>query len=205
MFRTLDAGYVGEAANSGLYERQLNTSFTPTGIFGMNEDALRPTGRNFTKFVNAGGKDDRQVYFIIPTIRLRDVSSFFEKLPLVKGMYGRLEFRFNLGSMVITQTAGAGAVINVKTSNADCQFPTGVCPFMLVPLSQKSPVEQTKLIAGIYIAKPAQSMAAFVGQAASNHSTFAADAHELQQVRLYYPQVELTTGKIACIFSSQYK
>ena len=184
--------YTIEQYNSGFLRRQQDTSFTPTGKFGMSEAVVKTSGKNYTKFTTTGVAGtrslDHQTYFITAEIRLKDISSFFDKLPLVKGLYGRLEFRFNLGSLILSQATGD----LFSTSNAQCQFPNDVCPFMVNPLSCTSPDTQTALIAGIYIAKPGQSIST---GALPNHSTWSGEAHEMQQVRLYYPQVELQPQK----------
>lgn len=182
--------YSAEPINTGLLQRQKDTSFgADKGFFGLDEAAIQRSGKNYCKFTNGATEaEDRITYFITATIRLRDISSFFDNLPLVKGMYGRLEIRMNLGSLKLTKTA---ATQNYLTANVDCQFPNEVCPFMVCPPSIGAHLSQTALVAGIYIAKPGQSIAG-----ATNHANFAqADNHELQQCRLYYPQVELQPAK----------
>ncbi len=109
-----------DLVNDGLMQRQLITSMNSNiakqgGL--ISEPQLAQSGRSYTKtFVSptAGTHaSDYQVYYFIATIKLSDISSFFEKLPLVKGLYGLLRVRLNLGTLAITRVDGTVPVVAV--------------------------------------------------------------------------------------------
>lgn len=191
---TRAGAYAREPINEGLAARMRDTSFntTPTNaIDGASfESVIRPTLKNYTKTIATAGVDvpnHRQLWFVTARIRLRDISDFWDKFPMTRGVTGRLTIQCNVGSLKVTQAAGP--VFSVV--NSDCQFSAGVCPFKINTAGLAGfPATRTAIIVGAYIARPGQSIAA-----TPNQSTFAADAHELQQCRLWYPVVEMSPSR----------
>ena len=193
-----------ETYNDGLLQRQLITNVSSAvprqGL--VSEQQIQQCGRPYTKKVDgATNAQDYQVHYFIATIRLADISSFFENMPLVKGLYGLLRVRLNLGTVGITrQLAVAGAVgppvvlatsIGMSCTQSQVNISSNVCPFMITAIPEIAvsvkpsgwTPEGTQLgfTVGMYIGK-------VVGiQSALNvppHATFTA-------CRLSYPIVEL--------------
>ena len=143
--------YAGEAYNSGLLSRQYRTAYDPTSTSvgavsqaNTDKNALRPY---FYYNQNSGAGSTFATYYVIATIRLKDLSSFFEKSPLTKGFYSRIDLTMNMGSFrtgitatssTPTALAAAGNPVYGTFSNIvftqaanDINFNNGTCPIML--------------------------------------------------------------------------
>ena len=181
-----------ERYNKGMFERQKRTSiasakFNPLTPAGTVENAMR----NTTAFLSATQARQHQVYYITATIRLSDVCSFFSKMGLTRGFYGRLTFNLNMGSCRIVKTA----LTSLNLNQGDTNFPYQTCPFMISPLRGASGALSantnfTEIVCGIYVQKVTASVNCVV-----NHSTLGVVDHKLGSCRIYAPQYEMKPEK----------
>jgi hypothetical protein len=111
-------GGVSTVANFGYYKRKQYCAFNPT--FALYNNFTNGTGyattllKNYFNFTagGAGGLPANQgclQWYILARIRLKDVSDFFDKLPLVKGAYLRFIINTNTSSNSITLAQVAAA------------------------------------------------------------------------------------------------
>jgi len=92
-----------DTLNSGLAARQKLTAFDPTAApwsTFMNASNANATGKDY--YFNSATDTGFKAWYVIATIRLKDVSDFFAKMPLVKG--ASLRFTVNLNTSVSTIT-----------------------------------------------------------------------------------------------------
>ena len=141
--------YGGEAYNAGLLTRQYRTSFDPTQSGGLTSSAI--TSQSLRPYFSYTSGNTYAVYYVIATIRLKDISNFFERSPLTKGFYSRIDLTLNTGSFRVSTNPGAlsatapvAATANLPGPNfapatsysfsmnaSDINFPNGTCPLML--------------------------------------------------------------------------
>lgn len=104
-----------EQSNDGLFERMQNTGYSndATGLFGNFTSLPNPndSAKSYyqTDSVAAAGR----VYFWVveATIRLRDLHSFFDQMPLVRGNNLRISINYNSCNTSI-EVAGAGGNVS---------------------------------------------------------------------------------------------
>jgi hypothetical protein len=114
-------GAKGAAFNAGFQERLRNVTDLSTGG-AANAGNLGGLGGNISKeqavaqrrshFADDAGTDDARVYtwHILARIRLRDLSDFFDRMPLVKSPFLQLTFGYNTSSQTITTAAGRATI-----------------------------------------------------------------------------------------------
>ena len=90
-------GTVNTIANYGFYKRMQFVSFNPTvAPYSSFADGTYNYGTTLAKnYVSI--TQTTITYYILARIRLKDVSDFFDKLPLVKGAYLRFIINYNAG------------------------------------------------------------------------------------------------------------
>ena len=134
-----------ELSNSGLYQRQRAWNFNVSGLTGPNGSAFTTmitqsnlqlvyrssvlTGTNVVGSAGARGLWQAQ---IVGQVFLRHLHSFFDKIPLVKGMFMKMTLNLNNSStqVSVVQSAGASAT-SMTQSLANSSFPLGgLCPIM---------------------------------------------------------------------------
>jgi hypothetical protein len=159
-------GYGGQAGynyNSAIFERQKDTSRD----LSADNDACTSI-ENLTNTLNycvraaPTNATSTVTYYIMATIPLKFVHDFFGKLPLVKGMYLRLNINTNINA-----TCTVGAAVDVYSSyNTTAQ--NNVFPFMLTQKGQ-----------GVAAATTAVTITSGIG------SVTGFEAHKIRQCRLY--------------------
>lgn len=209
--------YPENKLNKGFYERQLSTNVKVNDFRTLvtEQNGFINNSKSYTKKVDgATHATDSQVVYVNALIRLSDISSFFENLPLIQGGFITLDINLNLGSLRMRGNAAPGtgatfgAAINVELPQSYTQFSNKVCPFMLSPINNSTNMEttQTDLVCGIYIGKVGSSVSG--GNAVNQSQLTLIDAHTRQNCRILVPQVELqptlqedylTTNKIKTI------
>jgi hypothetical protein len=188
-----DYGLVmASSANDGYFNRQKNTS------------ALNPTSPNVAAFTNAGlagqvglnyfvnqpsGNVDSKVWFVLATIRLKDVCEFFDRLPLVKGAFLRLIINYNTGVHNLALTVAGGAV-------ADFSSTSNVITGGSSPLLVASPISGNGFgsIAAACITAAAGATATYNFQttmSVARDTTINVSHPTLQQTRLYVPVYQM--------------
>lgn len=184
---------VGDTFNDGLTKRQKRTSVSASKFVDLtSENTLRANMRNYTKYeagtAGAVNTNSYQVWYFVATIKLAHISSFFEKMPLTRGFYARLDLNMNMGSLRITSPANSSDMSLVQ---GNAQFPFQTCPFMITECKTGNgtfvtPDTTTTLTAGIYIAKVTASV-----NSTPNHSELRINDHPMGICRLYAPMVEM--------------
>lgn len=124
-----------DTANEGFFARQKNTT------------ALTPAAATLTPFTTAalsgqvglnyfqnqpGGILDSKVWFVLATIRLKDVADFFDRLPLVKGAFLRLIINYNTGLHNLSLTVGPGPAFDITDFSSTSNVITGGSTPLLV-------------------------------------------------------------------------
>ena len=135
-----------EVSNSGLYQRQRAWNFNSTGLSGPGGSALSNmitqqnlqlvyrssvlTGTNAVGATSIKGLWQAQ---IVGQVFLKHLHSFFDKIPLVKGMFMKMTLNLNNSSTQVSVVQSAGAAATSMTQSlANSSFPLGgVCPIML--------------------------------------------------------------------------
>ena len=188
---------VGEVYNQGLFRRQLNTSYNPiVGKYAGIQTVAQANNelRNYTTQVLGAAGTGYQAWFITATIRLKDISSFFEKAPLTKGFYTKLTLYMNLGSLVCLSTAANVMAVSGNSIN----FPNGTCPIMISEATQGSANATgalananaaNQIVVSCSIAKPQPVPGAGIA-----HSTLI-PSHTMASCRIYAPMVTLELSK----------
>ena len=125
-------GRSGFESNPGRLERMKNTSFDPVnatigsgGSAFVTKNVCTTTGKNH---VTMTGNTDI-TYYVIATIPLKIMHDIFRKLPLCKGIYGRLNISLNTQcSCAITLGGAGGTYTNYATTSLNGTFPLMVSP-----------------------------------------------------------------------------
>jgi len=127
------AAGIGYINNTGTSRKSQTTAFDIAAV-----DTLFPTvteassvnsGRSYYKN-DAGAEAARYYYWVVmATIRLRDITDFFDKMPLCKTTDVRLIITYNSSQVVINGTAAASPLLSVTSYQ---QLSGHTCPFMTV-------------------------------------------------------------------------
>lgn len=187
------SAYVGELFNRGAYERCKHINFNPAQYSDLKTlSNFQQEAKNYCGKAGAGANEC--FYWITTaTIRLKDISPFFENMPLVQGFYSKIRFNMNLGSFRMTKVA---ADFTTSASLSNMNFPYQTNPIMICsqqgsarPGGFNPGATATEVTVGIYIAKPGNS----VSGGGVNHSTLTGTipGHTIQACRIYTPLIEL--------------
>lgn len=103
--------------NEGFLARQQTTSFqfeAPSSDF-ITAQSGGSVGKDFYERI-----DDNHYWYVMATIRLKDLHDFFDKMPLVKGAYLRFIINVNTcqHTLSFTKANGPPATCNMSQSNA---------------------------------------------------------------------------------------
>lgn len=108
--------FPGSSANEGLYKRCLNpVDLTSTGNFYstmIDESKCNQQGLSYFKKAAA----NVYTYSIVATIRFKDLSDVFDKLPLVKGAFITMVLNYNSSTQTIT-SSGSGGTLTCSVPN----------------------------------------------------------------------------------------
>jgi hypothetical protein len=129
-------------ANFGFYKRQKMIQFNPAAapwsslISTTNTQQLL---KNYYVSYNNSGTTGYKVWYINAIIRLKDMSDFFQQIPLVKGAYLRFIINLNLATVAVTcatqATTGTDAPTQVpagiKFTQTTTTLTNGTCPLLL--------------------------------------------------------------------------
>lgn len=150
------ADFDGTSGNIGFAKRQLETTFT-NGQVGVS--TILGSGwagvssqfqKNYTiKSTGALNGYYQQSWNILGTWRLKDMSDFFEKLPLVRGAYIKMYINLNQSRSKITITKATGFI---TTTRSDLTvFGGQTNPLMIASAAPKNGMAdlQTSVVAGV--------------------------------------------------------
>jgi hypothetical protein len=117
------APYDGVSGNIGFAKRQMEITFNNgqigvTTLLGANWTSVSSTyQKNFTtKSATAINGYYQQSWNILATWRLKDLSDFFEKMPLIRCAYIKMYINLNQ-SRTVLNIAGVGGALSVVNSN----------------------------------------------------------------------------------------
>lgn len=93
--------YLSNQGNDGLIDRQKNTAYTPfsTGVTTANENfylSNQVVAQEGGSYMARDG--DKQYWFCIAHLRLKDIAPVFEKMPLQRGAFLRITMNLNTSS-----------------------------------------------------------------------------------------------------------
>lgn len=114
-----------DQCNAGLRQRQLLTCYdpNPTGNPSysanfMSQQTCNTVGKDY--YVDGGVADPNavKVWYVMATIRLKDVCDFFDKMPLVKGAFIKLTINTNTAVHGLQANVAGGALTNLIQTTA---------------------------------------------------------------------------------------
>jgi hypothetical protein len=117
--------FKGMSGNLGFGKRQLNTTFTSgqTGVstlLGVNWFSVSATyARNYS-IKGLSGLYYYQCWYILATLRLKDLADFFAQMPLVRNSYMKLYINLNQSRVIFSclgSTDGALGKLSVSPAN----------------------------------------------------------------------------------------
>lgn len=121
--------------NKGYYERLKCTAYTGSsnGLAVNDASSMGQVGRNFYAATSAAA--DAKVYYwqVLLTLRLKDMSDFFNKMPILKAARVDLTINFNSfnGTISYTGPRETGAAPATMVSASFNQTAGHSCPFMV--------------------------------------------------------------------------
>jgi hypothetical protein len=191
-------GYNRTTANYGFYRRQKTfaTDFKATGRYAEFLSQTNAQQMAFNQYsISTGGATDTNIHYwsMLATIRLKDLSDFFNQLPLVRGAYLRFIINFNMGAVTLKGTEVAGtaitpAVVKWEQTAANLTQAVFPCMFASADVGQGSyPLAPTTSFSS------AKDVVLAIGISSLNPSTYGgAYSKELKnssfpQCRLYVP------------------
>ena len=191
--------YQGDGYNVGAFERCKHINFNPSAYTDLKTlQDYKNELKNFTQRTPvgiAGTANDCFYWNVTATIRLKDISSFFENMPLVQGFYSKIRFNMNLGSFAMTKLAGTNSY-DMTASLSQMNFPYQTNPIMICAQNNNGNIGgfncgalPTTIIVGLYIAKPGNSVP--IAGAVNHSGIYSNAAHQLQSCRIYTPLIEL--------------
>ena len=129
--------------NSGFLKRLQNTSFSPiaTGGYGYNF-FTSPTSTYKNYFTNNGGTTTAMVYswHILARWRLKDLNSFFQEVPLLRGGFFKIYITTNTSSMTLSITGGTPPTMSI-TSTSNYSISGGATnPLMIASAAAGNPL-----------------------------------------------------------------
>ena len=136
-----------EQTNEGLAHRLENTALYLAGNGGLNTVTTAQQNANAGRayFTNDGVAAAGRVYiyYIIATIRLKDICDFFDKIPILKGAQIRMTINYNASRCAVL--CGAGPVMSLTTTT---QLAGRTVPFMVCDGTANAPFGAVQAIAG---------------------------------------------------------
>lgn len=104
--------------NEGFFKRQLTTTATnpaaaPTSAF-FSTAAATAIGYNYFLKGSVANNVDSKWWFVLATIRLKDITDFFAKLPLVKGAFIKFQLNTNTAIHQIRVSVAGGVCTDVS-------------------------------------------------------------------------------------------
>ena len=124
---------INSQPNWGLFKRQkycmaLTPSTTPASYF-TSESSDGTVGQNYFTLGTSSNNINSKFWFVLATIRLKDISDYFSQLPLSKGLFHRFIINYNQPTHNISIITSGGAVEDISiTSN---QIVGGSSPLMI--------------------------------------------------------------------------
>lgn len=175
--------------NTGAYERFQNTALNPTAtgtglrMLDDTDGAKAPLMNYYT----ASGANAAKVWqwYVVCTIRLKDMHDFFDKMPLTKGGFLRMQINYNSFDCSVTSAANPATtmVLNSVTSKAG-----RTNPLLVASAAGGQP-------ASALVDNAAQTFSCGIVEAPTNNIA----KHSMSACRLYVPAYVLDPEKEASL------
>jgi len=112
------ASVVNGGYNEGFFKRQLTTTATnpavaPTSAL-FSTAAAGAIGYNYFLNGSVANNIDSKWWFVLATVRLKDITDFFQKLPLVKGAFIKFQLNTNTAIHQIRVSVAGGVCTDVS-------------------------------------------------------------------------------------------
>ena len=135
--------------NKGRADRMKYTSFDPAGTQPDLFTTAQISGNVGKNYMTKSTSD--LTYYILATLRLKDLHDVFDKLPLMRGAYLRITLNLNTQCKSTHTLGGVGTTYD----SISVQSPNGTLPFMLSPIGEglEGGGTSTELTASLGIAK----------------------------------------------------
>jgi len=139
----------GYTQNKGRAERMKYTSFDPDSTQATNFTTAQLTGNVGKNYMTK--TTTNITYYVLATLRLKDLHDVFDKLPLIRGAYFRITLNLNTQCKATHTLGGTGTTYDSIT----VQSPNNVLPFMLSPLGNGFVAggTSTEIVASLGISK----------------------------------------------------
>lgn len=118
-----------QSLNEGFKRRLEQTGLRAAGNGSISRVEGDFANSGVSYWVGDSGSGAAKCYntFIICTIRLKDVSDLFSKMPLTKGLQARFTLRYNSARVTITGTSSGTTLVQASVT----QLSGNTCPFMV--------------------------------------------------------------------------
>ena len=122
-----DEGYKSEVVNHGLWKRQQRMCYDPDctateAINFMDAATCATIGKDYYTDSGVAGNNGIKVWYVMAKIDLKNLSDFFDKLPLLKGGFIKVTLNTNTASHNLqfecTAPGGVGAFTNLIQTSA---------------------------------------------------------------------------------------
>lgn len=123
--------------NSGLVQRMLDTSFVPATLPNADSGSPLYNVQNLStwgkSYYSKPAASDSAYWYVVASVRLRDLSSFFNELDITRGSYLRFILNMNTASHTVNYVINAGALTDMSVTAS--QLANGSSPLVLCPLN----------------------------------------------------------------------
>ena len=165
--------------NSGFFDRMNKTAFkTDTNLLNASELNNELKSYNITD-------NNKHVIYDTAHIKLSDISSFFENMPMTKSFNCTIIIELNLGSLKIA----VGADKKLSLSAGDIDFRKGTCPLMISPIGKGLNIidlsEVTEIVLGLHCVD------VLATKGSKSQSTLGVVSHSLKKCRIYVPMIQM--------------
>jgi hypothetical protein len=171
--------------NKSYLKRMYKTAFKPETEL-ITEDEISSEMKSFCKTTN-----DYHVIYDIAHIKLSDLSSFFDNLPLTKSFNCSITIDLNLGSLKMNYGATvATRILGVLSlSSNDIDFRRGCCPLMVSPVGKGLNFKEAntikEVVLGLHVVKVLSTKGAV-----SQHNLNISE-HRMAKCRIYIPMIQM--------------
>ena len=151
-----------------------------------DESNFRTELKNYSKTLNTGAVGFVQFWHVLCDIRLKDLSTFFENMPLVKGAYLKLNIGLNTGSVIVHSVNNlTAAKPALYSNNSDINFQY-TCPIQVVSRNGVGAIAGEHVLISVGVVNsPATTAATF-----TSHQGLAT-SHALTSCRITLPICEM--------------
>jgi len=158
---TYATAFTDKGFNEGFRKRQATTGFNPNNGAASqftSESQTAQMGQSYFTSGTFGQADQYSKFWLCTlTLRLKDMASFFEEIPLARGLFFRFTLNLNLAQhtikyLVNTNNAPVYSIVDVSVIKTN--LIGGTSPLLIASSSEHSGMRQlVKSVAADYIAK----------------------------------------------------